>query len=55
MMTKSIGLDSFCNGDMQDQKVLTLFTLEYDCTDTLCPMYADIFKADLTGAYILRI
>ena len=32
-----------------------LFTLEYDCTDTLGPRCTDIFKANLTGADILAI
>ena len=32
-----------------------LFTLEYDCTDTLGPRCTGIFKANLTGADILPI
>ena len=32
-------------GDMHG----TLFTLEYDCTDTFGPRFMDIFKANLTG------
>ena len=30
----------------------TVFTLKYDCTDTLGPMCTDICKANLTGADI---
>ena len=33
----------------------TVYTLEYDCTDTLGPRCTDIFKANLTGADIFPI
>ena len=37
------------------RKTITVYTLEYDCTDTLDPRFTGIFKANLTDADILPI